>query len=291
VRGKGFTAGAAGRNRSVLPSIPRSFAGTVFLLFLAQAPVRSQAGPVLAIGGGKDQPEIVDRFIAVAGGPEARIIVLPLSSAKEGRGEAMARLFRDRGAKRVVVHAPATAEEADEPESLRLLGGGDAFYFGGGDQSRAMSILRGTKALGVIRERHKAGKLLGGSSAGCALLSGVMITGMGPDAQIAEGNVPTAEGLDLVGNLVLDQHFLERGRLTRLITVVLEKPLRVGLGVDRETAVLITGKKLEVLGKGQAVLVVPVKSSPPKQTESRRLLRAPEVRLELLATGDTAELP
>ncbi len=245
---------------------------------------------MLAVGGGKDVPEILDRFVALAGGTGARIVLLPVSSAREDRGQGLRRLFESRGASSIAVWAPATPGEAGTPEALSVLREGDAFWFGGGDQKRALALLRGTAALDLLRERHAAGAPVGGSSAGCALLSRVMIEG-GDATVIEPGAVPTGEGLGVLRDVVLDQHFLERGRLTRLINVVLDEPGRTGLGVDRETGVLITGRRVEVLGRGQAVLVEAVRRGALRSVEGRALHGSAEIRLRLYASGETFELP
>jgi cyanophycinase len=245
-------------------------------------------GAAIVIGGGGDQPAIVRKFIELSGGPAARLLVLPIStSVTENPGQAMAALLRQHGAKDVGVWIPKSREEADTAESLAALRAARGLYFGGGDQKRGMGLLSGTKALGVIRERHEAGVTIAGSSAGAALMSKVMIDGAEPRGSLSPGRFATSEGLGVTGNWITDQHFLARSRMQRLINVLMDNPGYRGVGVDERTAAVIAGDTIEVVGQGQVVIIEPpagVTSRP--AAETRPIFRADEVRMRVLAPGD-----
>lgn len=208
-----------------------------FLLALAAAD-----GALVAVGGGEMPAEVVKRTIALAGGAEAVVVVVPQASSLPEAGKGAAEMWRQAGAREVSILDPAN------PDPLRKA---TLVWIGGGDQAQLMKVLAGTKVPEIILERYKAGAVIGGTSAGAACQSKVMITG---DA------TPLGEGLPLATDLVFDQHFLARGRFNRLLKVVLDKPDLVGVGIDEATAVIRQGTTLEVVGKSR-VLVLDARKS------------------------------
>ncbi len=273
-------------------SAPRRAAVAVVAAALVLAIARAQEsrpttvpGPVVAIGGGKDVPAIVKKFVDLSGGADARILVLAINTSREHPGEGMVGVFRDNGAKNLGIWAPSR-ETVDTDSSLDALRAARGLYISGGDQTIGMKLLAGTKALGVIRERHRVGAVVGGSSAGCAILSATMIEGGKPDQPLTPGVVPTSEGLGISGPFILDQHFLARSRLQRLITVVLDHPGERGLGLDEKTAAVIFPDRIEIMGLSQAVLVDVVTKPESRPVDTRPLYRAPEVRLRVMLPGD-----
>jgi cyanophycinase len=251
--------------------------------------VQDAAGPApaIVIGGGGDRPAIVGRFIELSGGPDARILVMPISTAQENPGVEMAAYIRAQGAKDVGIWLPPK-DEIDSPASLEALRAARGLYFSGGDQTRGMALLRGTKALDVIREGHRTGRTaIAGSSAGAALMATVMIDGAPPGGPLSPGRFATSEGLGVTGTWITDQHFLQRARLQRLLNVLMDHPGHRGLGVDERTAAILTGDTIEVIGEGQVVLVEPPEGvSASRPAETRPLFRAREIRLRVLAPGD-----
>jgi cyanophycinase len=267
---------------------------TALVLALVAAALPQDArkpGAAIVIGGGGDQPAIVKRVIELSGGPDARILVLPIStSSKDNPGQPMADYFREHGAKNVAIWIPKSKEEADREESLAELRAARGFYFGGGVQTRGMDLLRGTKALQVIREAHENGAAVAGSSAGAALMATVMIDGAPAEGPISPGAYATSEGLGVTGKWITDQHFLQRGRMQRLINVLLDNPGYKGVGVDERTAAVFSGDTIEVIGKGQVVLFEPPAGVSTRPTESRPLYRAEDIRIRVLATGDRVKV-
>ena len=125
----------------------------------------------------------------------------------------------------------------------------------GGSQSRFMEAIAGTGLADVIRRRHRAGAVVGGTSAGAAVLSAVMITGDSDLKSVAAGKTATADGLALWPEVIVDQHFLRRQRVNRLIAAVLDRPALVGIGIDEGTAAVVRGSRLEVIGVSSALVV------------------------------------
>ncbi len=218
---------------------------------LLVAGVSSGPGTLFIVGGGPQPPGLVQQFVDLAGGRgHARIIVFAMAS-EEGleSGESKAEDLRQLGADARNVWV--TRDQAQSDSVARLLDGATGIWFGGGDQVRLTRVLRGTRTEAAIHARFLAGAVIGGTSAGAAVMSRVMITGderhpggERPDTNvaymtIARGNVVTDTGFALIGSAIIDQHFLRRKRHNRLISLVLEQSPHLGAGIDESTALII----------------------------------------------------
>jgi len=234
------------------PRFPRSaaLAALLCLLPLAHAPAQ---GTLFIVGGGPQPDALVREFVELAGGRgKARIVVMAMASAEgEKSGESKAQQLRGMGAS--AVNLWITRAQADLDSVARILDGATGIWFGGGLQTRLANVVRGTKVGDAIRARLAAGAVVGGTSAGAAVMSTPMITGderrrggdRYPDDSSAifitidRGNVETVDGLGLVTDVVIDQHFVRRKRHNRLLSLVLEGPVRLGAGIDESTALVI----------------------------------------------------
>ncbi|MBN2206256.1 MAG: cyanophycinase [Candidatus Aminicenantes bacterium] len=244
----------------------------LIVLFLVAFACPAPGGPppdgakgLLFIIGGGDRPEaMMGRFaqlVRVAG--SGRVLVLPNASAEpQTSGPEMAAELRGLG----LAAEPLllSREEADRPESLKALEGTIGVYFTGGVQSRITAALRGTAFHRGLLALYERGGVIGGTSAGAAIMSEVMITGDErrpvEDGRAFEtieaGNVVTAPGLGFLKEAVIDQHFATRKRHNRLISVVAERPGLVGVGVDESTAAVIhAGGLLEVVGEKSVIVM------------------------------------
>lgn len=213
--------------------------------------VAQDRGPLFLVGGGPQPGALVREFVDLAGGPvRARIVVMAMASASgETSGEEKARDFRALGAQAVSLWL--SHDQADSDSVDRLLQGVTAIWFGGGDQNRLMAVLGETRLAAAIHARWLAGMVVGGTSAGAAVASTPMITGeerrsggTRPDTSqawitIDQENVVTARGLGLLTNAIVDQHFVRRRRHNRLLSLVLEGPVRLGAGIDESTALIV----------------------------------------------------
>lgn len=222
-------------------------------LGLVPAEARQTRGPLFLVGGGPQPPALVEEFVGLAGGPgKARIVVLAMASASgETSGGEKAADLRALGADAFDLWL--TREQADLDSVVRLLDGVTAIWFGGGDQSRLTAVLSGTRVERALRALWQAGAVVGGTSAGAAVVSTPMITGderrrggarpPNDSSQIFitidRDNVVTADGFGYVTDVVIDQHFVRRKRHNRLVSLVLEGPVRLGAGIDESTALVI----------------------------------------------------
>ncbi len=259
----------------------RSLLAVIFLTALAgastggcaSAPPANSGGAVrghlLIVGGGPLPPAVLSRFVELAGGTgRARIVVFPMSSSDPDAGIELTADFRKMGAaaERIVLdHA-----QADTAEAAARLDGITGVWFGGGDQVLLTKALGGTRTEAAIHARYRDGAVIGGTSAGAAVMSTPMLTGderhpggARPPAKdsteafmtIARDNVVTVPGFALIRGAVVDQHFVRRRRHNRLISVVLEHPDLVGVGIDESTALEVEpGGGWRVFGLSVAVV-------------------------------------
>jgi cyanophycinase len=217
-------------------------------LFLA-APVFGQSGgAIVAVGGGGTTAAIVRRTLELAGGRNAIVVVLPQSSAVDSAGDSSVRMWLDAGAKeaRKVSFADAHAVAAIDSATL--------IWMPGGDQNRFMKAIAGTGLDEAIRRRHRSGAVVGGTSAGAAVLSASMITGEADLQSLASGKTVLAPGLGVWREAIVDQHFLRRQRNNRLLSAVLDTPALIGVGVDEATAAILRDGRIEVVGRSAVVV-------------------------------------
>lgn len=214
--------------------------------------------PLFLIGGGSGNGswELLEEFARRAGGSSARIAVITSGSREPQRtGDRYERFFTEFGLAVSIYHLLSRAA-ANDPARFAGLADADAIFFSGGEQLCITARLGGSAALAVIRARHAAGVLLGGTSAGTSVMSRTMIA-FGLAGEMPRHNlVNLAPGLGFLPGVVLDQHFHQRGRLGRLITAVSYNPEELGVGIDEDTAAVFhPDGQVEVLGRAAVTLV------------------------------------
>jgi cyanophycinase len=234
---------------------------------VAAAPSRRVSqGPVMPIGGAEEtEPggEILERFVELAGGKKARIAIIPTASDDPQRsGEGYATLFRKMGAKEADWLRVERREDANADAALSLLRDATGIYITGGDQARLVRLLVGTLVMECIRMRNADGVIVAGTSAGASILSALMMaggTGVGGDSNgsaARKGMVDVVAGFGLLQDIIIDQHFSQRGRMGRLLSVFAGTPGLIGIGLDEDTAVLIDREgTLETLGSNMVTIV------------------------------------
>lgn len=219
---------------------------------LAGAP----GGHLLLLGGGNKPHAFVERFLALAGGAQARIVVLPLASEdSRGAGGDYLRLFAGWGVKDVDVIHIDDRRDAMRREYAARVRHATGVMFSGGDQRRISGRLVDTPLLEALREMKARGGVVAGTSAGTACQSALMLVGEGAENVIRGNTVGLSRGLGLFPGVILYSHFVARRRSERLISVVLEHPDQIGVGVDEGTAIWARADGLwEVLGDGWVVV-------------------------------------
>jgi cyanophycinase len=220
-------------------------------ILIAGALSAQTPGAIVAVGGGGTTDAIVQRTLELAGGKNAVVVVLPQSSAVANAGDSSVKMWLSAGAKeaRKVDFKDSGAKTAIEAATL--------IWMPGGDQNRFMKAIDGTGLDDVIRARHQAGVVVGGTSAGAAVLSGLMITGEADLQSLSAGKTVLARGLGLWTAGIFDQHFLRRQRNNRLLSAVLDHPGMIGVGIDEATAAIVHEGRIEVVGRSAVVVFDP----------------------------------
>ena len=241
------------------------------------------SGALVVVGGGGTGPDIVAKALALAGGKNAIVVVLPQSSALPDAGDDSVKMWLDAGAREAAKIA------FDDPKAAAALRRATLIWMPGGDQNRFMKAIEGTGLAEVIRERHKAGTTVGGTSAGAAVIAGAMFTGDADLKSITAGGTVIATGLGLWPEALIDQHFLKRQRDNRLISAVMDRPALVGVGIDEGTAVVVQGQSFEVIGKS-SVVVIDARAAQIDKTAGGGLASGRNMKLSVLHAGQTYSL-
>jgi cyanophycinase len=220
-------------------------------------------GALMAIGGAEDKLRkraVLSRFVALAGGQEARIAVIPTASSLGPEiVEVYDAAFTKLGAREVVAARPNTREEADDDAMVSLLDDVTGVFMTGGNQLKLSAIVNGTKFGEAIKLAHRRGAVIAGTSAGASIQSSHMVA-FGPGGATPKQRMTqVAAGLALVPECVIDQHFAQRNRYGRLLSIVAQSPSLLGIGVDEDTAMIVTHDRgrdiLEVAGRGAVTIV------------------------------------
>ena len=224
----------------------------------------SKPGALVIVGGG-GMPDVVrDRFVALAGGKAARIVVIPTASeaaddkAEEGSYLDPWRKYEPTSLR--LLHT-RSRDRANDPTFARAIDEATAVWFSGGDQTKLTAAYLDTATDRAIHALLGRGGAVGGTSAGAAVMSQVMIEGGDPKAEVGRG-------FGFVTRAVLDQHFLRRNRMNRLLGVLDSHPELIGLGIDESTALVIEGDRWSVLGRSYVIACQPALGGHPPRFAS-----------------------
>jgi cyanophycinase len=265
-----------------------SWSLALFLGFVAPSAAQNLASPnghLVIVGGGGVPDAVAARAIALSGGPAAVVAVFPQASELKETGPESADFWVRAGATRAVV-----VNVADHAAAVDAVRAATFIWFPGGDQNRLTEALKGTGLPDLIRRRYADGATVGGTSAGAAVMSAVMITGDADLQSITAGKTVTAEGFGLLPGVIVDQHFQKRQRMNRSISAVLDHPQLVGVGIDEKTAIVVSrGRTFEVLGESSAV-VIDARRARVNQAAAGALASGTGLKLHVLKPGMTFDL-
>lgn len=218
------------------------------------------AGHIVAIGGAEDKTsdlQILKRVFALAPeGSDEVAVIASASGIPEQVLPAYQAAFERLGASRVHALDIQNRRQASDPDNVQLIRQSGVIFFTGGDQLRLTNVIGGSAALDAIRERLMDGAVIAGTSAGAAALTGTMIyNGDAADA-LRKGAVNMAFGLGLVDGLIIDSHFLARGRFSRLMEVGASNPGHLGVGLGEDAGVIVHPNRiLEAIGPGHVIII------------------------------------
>jgi cyanophycinase len=213
----------------------------------------------MIIGGAEDKlghRRILRRFVALAGGSDAIIAVCATaSSLGDEITDLYEKVFYDLGAREVLSVRPINRAEADAPVAAKTIHGATGVFFTGGNQARLAGVLRGTALGERITRMYHQGVLVGGTSAGASVVSEHMVA-LGTSGETPKQRMASlAQGLGLLPDVVVDQHFAQRGRFGRLLSLVAASPSLLGMGVDEDTSAIVRDETvMDVYGRGAVFL-------------------------------------
>jgi cyanophycinase len=254
-----------------------------------------RTGHLVLIGGGEKPDDAMRKFVELAGGPDAPIVAIPTASSEADAADYYEKLFKEKyGCTKMVSLRIKTREDAARADYAELAGKARGVFFGGGDQVRITKALLGTPVGDAIREAWTKGAVVGGTSAGLACQSKVMITGEGDFTGVRAKSVEVLEGLGFVPDgVVVDQHFLKRQRQNRLFSVVLEHPELLGVGVDETSAIWVRpDRTFQVMGKSSVMVFDAAGAAVSRQadTAGKDLLGVRGLKVHVLLPGEVFDL-
>jgi cyanophycinase len=231
-------------------------------------------GTLIPIGGNEDkgieeqeiytlefiQEGILSRVVNEAGGPDSIIVVIPTASQIPVEvSENYLQAFGKLGCENVYVMDIREREDSTKPEYLELMRKADCVMFSGGNQSLITRKIGGTELHEVILDKYmNTSFVIAGTSAGAMCMSQQMITGGSAKESFVKGAVGLGEGMSFIPSLIIDSHFIRRGRFGRLAESVATFPTLLGIGLAEDTGLIIkNGKTIEVIGSGMIIIFDP----------------------------------
>jgi cyanophycinase len=218
-------------------------------------------GHLLVIGGAEDkynERRILKKFLELAGGEKAEVLIVPVASDyPEFAADVYTQAFRNLGVANPRVLRATSRQDVFHANADELLDGVTGVFMTGGDQMRLVSLLGGTEfATKLRRMARETDVVIAGTSAGAAGMSTSMIVRGESISHPQKNSVRLSPGLGFLKNIIIDQHFTERGRISRLITAVSYNPYNLGIGIDENTAIILDSDGvLEVFGQGSVTIV------------------------------------
>ncbi|MGF1492257.1 MAG: cyanophycinase [Microcoleaceae cyanobacterium] len=253
---------------------------------------------ILVIGGAEDKVhgrEILQTFFHRAGSSAAQLAIVPCASREpEAQGERYSKIFSEMGAQEIKVFDIRERHHCEQVEWHSFLETCTGVFMTGGDQLRLYSLLADTVLMDKIRMAAQSGKIaLAGTSAGAAVMSHHMIAGGGSGESPNRALVDMATGLGVLPRIIVDQHFSNRNRLSRLLSAVASYPNQIGLGIDEDTCALFEdSNQLRVIGKGTITVVdtSQVSYTNANRIDATKPLSLFNLRIHVLSYGDRYDL-
>jgi cyanophycinase len=252
---------------------------------------------LIIIGGKEDRTAekvILKEVARRVGSGKLVVSTVAIPSNPEGLFEQYEKAFRALGVKHLYKLEINDREEATRESKLRILDDATGVFFTGGDQMKITSQVGDTLIYRRIQEIYEDGGVIAGTSAGAAVMSETMlVTGGDEESHVIGGSVRMAPGLGLISGVIIDQHFMERGRVGRLIGAVAQNPKNLGIGIDEQTAIVVErDNSFYVLGSG-AVYVFDgseVSYSNIAEADLNKTLSIYDIRMHMLSEGDRFDL-
>ncbi|HEY9810120.1 MAG TPA: cyanophycinase [Halomicronema sp.] len=216
-------------------------------------------GQLVIIGGAEDKEgdcKILREFVRRAGGVKAHIAIMTAATSLPREvGDTYTRVFERLGAESVQVVGTERREDSSDSRWLEIIEQATGIFFTGGDQARITDLIKDTELDAAIHRRFNEGAVVGGTSAGAAMMPDVMIIEGDSETNPRVNTVAMGPGMGFLPGIVVDQHFAQRGRLGRLVSALVQQPAVLGIGIDENTAVIVAENRFEVVGEGAVTVI------------------------------------
>ncbi|MBN2278993.1 MAG: cyanophycinase [Candidatus Marinimicrobia bacterium] len=269
----------------------------LFALLFLPLLLKAQTGDLFIIGGGQRPASMIHHLVRLSGGKNAHILVIPNASSEPlDVADYQVKQFLEQGAGSAA-YIISKGEALNADSTINKLNDATCIFFSGGDQRKLTDDLLKTQFLERIYQKWHQGCVIAGTSAGAAVMSQLMITGdemrnesKDPFITIEPGNYITTAGFGFVKRAVIDQHFIKRNRQNRLLSVVLEHPELLGIGIDESTAILVhADATFEVVGEN-SVLIYDANQVKNRTTDKNNNFSASNIKLHLLTDGQKFDM-
>ena len=238
----------------------------IFVLFLFSTSIQAQnpKGKLFIIGGGNRSDALMTQLISISDLEKKDfVVVLPMSSEEPDSAYIYFKEQFQKLTPHPIIMMNFDKNTANNKTLTDSLQKAKLIFISGGDQTRFMNVVHNTPIYTAIHKAYQNGSTIAGTSAGAAVMSKKMITGnqklekeySGTFDNIRYDNLETTEGLGLITNAIIDQHFLKRSRYNRLISAMVEFPNLTGIGIDESTAIIIHNNEIEVAGESEVIVL------------------------------------
>lgn len=252
---------------------------------------------LIIIGGKEDRSndKVILREVARrVGSGKLVVTTVAMSGETDSLFEQYEKAFRSLGVKHLYKLEINSREEATLESKAKILDDATGVFFTGGDQVKITSQIGDSLIFERIREIYSEGGVIAGTSAGAAVMSETMLViGGDEESHVIGGSLRMAPGLGFIGGLIVDQHFMERGRFGRLIGAVAQNPKNLGIGIDEQTAIVVErGNSFFVLGSGAVYVIdgTEVTYSNVAEEDWKKTLSIYDMRIHMLSQGDRFDL-
>lgn len=238
----------------------------IFVLFLFSSSIQAQnpKGKLFIIGGGNRSDALMTQLISISDLEKKDfVVVLPMSSEEPDSAYIYFKEQFQKLTPHPIIMMNFDKNTANNKTLTDSLQKAKLIFISGGDQTRFMNVVHNTPIYTAIHKAYQNGSTIAGTSAGAAVMSEKMITGnqklekeySGTFDNIRYDNLETTEGLGLITNAIIDQHFLKRSRYNRLISAMVEFPNLTGIGIDESTAIIVHNNEIEVAGESEVIVL------------------------------------
>jgi cyanophycinase len=271
------------RGGVMAPVMFRRFAVAAIAILIAAAHATAQKvgparGALVIVGGAMQDPAIVRRFIELAGGPDATLVIVPTAGESTDYDQQWSglRQFREHGAKNLTVLHTRDPKLADTEAFAKPLTTARGVFFSGGRQWRLADAYLNTRTQRELQALLDRGGVIGGSSAGATILGSFLVRGDSKGNELMIGD--HVVGFGFLRNSAIDQHLLRRNRQFDLVDVIATHTELLGIGIDENTAIVVEGDRFDVIGQGYVAIY---DAKHPKRPPGRFYLLAPGDRFDL----------